>query len=243
MSLLEGRPPCRPKNQWDATEGIPPISSRQIFRARDWRWCRSGREYRSTLGRENATGERHVLDLIKRTFAAKIDIFRIERLRAPIETLHFIEMKWPRPAPAEDHGLAAGLIDDAIALEPARDTDRLAFRVIGRDQFRIWPWTKSLRARDCVRRNQLHHAQSILPISNERELRCTHTSDLDRARVVHRATRVEHLIETRRFWIFNIDNRQTLRAVRDIGVSARDIEPTGMVQSNNCIPHRHRMIG
>ena len=149
-----------------------------------------------------------------------------------IKTLHLIEMKRPRAAPAKDNGLPASFIDHPIALQAARDADRFAFGRIGRDQFRIWPRTESLRARNGVGRNQLDHSQSIFAIGDERELRGVHTADLHRARVVQRAARVEHLIESRALRIFDIDNRQAFRTVGDIGVSARDIEPAGMSQPN-----------
>src|SRR5436309_15513104 len=96
-------------------------------------------------------------------------------------------MKRARTAPAEDYGLSAGFIDDAIAFEAARDANRFAFCRISRDQFRIRSRTESLRAGNCVRRNQLHNAQSVSSVSNERELRRAHAADLHRARVVQRA--------------------------------------------------------
>ena len=137
-------------------------------------------------------------------------------------------MKWTRAAPAKDNRLSAGFIDHPIAFETARNADRFAFARISRDQFRIRSRAESLRAGDGIGRNQLDDAQSIFAIGDERELRGVDAPDLHRARVIERAAGVEHLIEARALRIFHIDDRQAFRAVRDIGVSARDIEAAGM---------------
>ena len=144
------------------------------------------------------------------------------------ERRHLGEMKWTRAAPAEDDRLSAGFIHHAIAIESARNGDRFAVRRIGRDQSRIRSRTEALRAGDGVGRNQLHDAQAVLAVGDERKLRRVDAADLHRARVVERAAGVEHLVEARSLRIFHVDDRETFRAIRDVGVSARDVEPAGI---------------
>src|SRR5438105_12206991 len=119
-----------------------------------------------------------------------------------IKPFHLAEVKWPRPAPAEHNCLSTRFIDHPIAFEPARNGDRFALRRIGRNQFWIWPRAEPLRASDRVGRDELDDAQTIPAIGHERKLRRAHAPNLDRARVVERATRVEHLIEPRSLRIF-----------------------------------------
>ena len=149
-------------------------------------------------------------------------------------------MKRPRAAPAKDNGLTAGFIHYAIALESARDADCFAFGVMSRDQFWGRPRTESLCAGNCVRRNQLHDTQSIFSISHERKLRSTDAADLHRPRVAERATGIEHLIDEWSLRIFHIDNRESLRTVRDVGVSARDIQSAGMMEADGRTRNRDR---
>src|SRR3954467_1972807 len=70
-----------------------------------------------------------------------------------IKFLQLVQMERPRPAAAENHGLAACFIHHSIALQPARARNRLAFAWVTRDQFWIRPRAKSLRARDRIGRN------------------------------------------------------------------------------------------
>ena len=62
-------------------------------------------------------------------------------------------------------------------------------------------------------------------IGHERELRCVHTTNLNRPRVIQCAAGIEHLLDERPLRIFDVDDGQALRPVRDIGVRARDIQP------------------
>src|ERR1700732_2744446 len=101
-------------------------------------------------------------------------------------------MKRTRTAAAEDDRLSAGLIDNSIALQSSRNANRCTFGVMRRDQLRIRSRTESLRTRHGVRRNQLDDAQPVLAVGDERELRRADASDLNRARIVERAIRIEH---------------------------------------------------
>ena len=141
-------------------------------------------------------------------------------------------MKWTRAAPAKYDRLAACFIHDPVAFQTARHANRLAFHVISCNQRRIRSRTEPLRTRYRVGRNKLNHAQSVFAIGYERELRCVHTADLYCTCVVQGAARIKHLVNERPLWILNIDNRQALRPVRNIGVSARDIQSPRISQSN-----------
>jgi len=86
-----------------------------------------------------------------------------------------------------------------------------------------------LRAWNGIGRNQLNDAQSIFSIGYERKLRCVHATDLYRACVVQGAPGIEHLVDERPLWILNVDNRKALRPVRDVGVSACDIQSSCVI--------------
>ena len=91
-----------------------------------------------------------------------------------------------------------------------------------------------MRAGNGIRRNELNDTQAIRAIGYERELRCIYAANLHGACVVQRAAGIEHLIDERPLWILNVDNRQALRPIRDIDVSARDIQAACVIE-----PHRN----
>jgi hypothetical protein len=62
---------------------------------------------------------------------------------------------------------------------------------------------------------------------------------LNRPRVVQCAAGIEHLLDQRPLRIFNVDDGQALRPVRDIGVRARGIQPARISQSNCCVGKRN----
>ena len=191
-------------------------------RGRNWREQLPARRFQHSIFQENVF---HAIN----SFVRSVEAFRFCFVTSKNKTIHLVEMKWTRAAPAKDDGLSASFIDDAIAFQAARNANRFAFGRICRDQFRIRPRAESLRAGNGVGRNQLDDAQSIFAIGDERELRGVDATDLHRARVIERAARVEHLIESRSLRIFDVDNRQAFRTVRDVGISARDIEAAGDV--------------
>ena len=151
-------------------------------------------------------------------------------------------MKGTGAASPEHDGLPAGFIDYAIALQSARNADGFAFRAVGRDQPWVWAGTKSLRARHRVRRDQLDHAQTVLAIGHQGEFGGADAANLHSASVVERAAGIEHLFETRRFRIFDVDNGQTFRSVGHVGVGARDIEPARRAKSQGGARQRHGPI-
>ena len=85
----------------------------------------------------------------------------------------------------------------------------------------------------------MHDAQAVVAIGDQREHRRVHAADLHRARVVHRAAGVEHLVETRSLRILDVDDREAFRAVRHIGVGARDVELLRVVAADDRAAHRH----
>ena len=62
----------------------------------------------------------------------------VEGVCAPIKVLHFLEGEWTRAAAAEDDGLIAGFVNDAIAIESARNGNGGMFGSVSGDEFRIW---------------------------------------------------------------------------------------------------------
>ena len=97
-----------------------------------------------------------------------------------------------------------------------------------------------MRAGNGIGRNQLNDAQSIFAVRDERELRRINATDLHRPRIVQRAARIEHLIDERPPRIFNIDNGQSFRPVRDIGISAGDIQAARMLKPHSGARNRNR---
>ena len=142
-------------------------------------------------------------------------------------------MERARATPTEHDRLAASLVHDAIAFQPAGYANRVSPCWIRRDQLGIWTGTESLGSRHRIRGNELHHAKPIPPIRDKCELRCVNTANLHGSRVVKCTFCIEHLVETRLFGILNVYDREALRPVRDVSICAGKVKSIRAAQGQH----------
>src|SRR5271157_695731 len=149
---------------------------------------------------------------------------RIELFLAKIEAFHLFIVKWTGASASEDGKLMTGLVHGAIAIDSARNGQRGTLCSIAGDEFGNWLRGKAVEIWRRLRREQLHHLQSVVTIGNERELAGTHHPDLDVIRVVQLPFRIEHLIQPGPFRRFDINYRDALLTGGDICVGAGRVD-------------------
>src|SRR5687768_6312366 len=96
--------------------------------------------------------------------------------------------------------------------------------LVSGDEFGIGPRAEAHVAWHRVGRNELENAQSVLSVRDERKHRGVHRTNLNCARIIQCAVRVEHLNELRLLGILNVNYRESLRAFWNVRVSASNVE-------------------
>ena len=146
------------------------------------------------------------------------------------EEIHIGQGQRSGAAPAEDDGLAAGFIDDAVAIEAAGDCKGGALSWISGDEPGTGRGAESSSAGDGIWRDQLEDSKAVFAIGDKGVHRGVDGADLDGAGVVQLAAGVEYLVNLRVLGILDLNDGEAVWAVCDIGISAGEIESIGAAE-------------
>src|SRR5579885_1058894 len=148
-----------------------------------------------------------------------------------VQSLHFRAIERARAATAKDNELVAGLIDGAVAIDALGDGEGRATSARRGNQLRHGAGTEAGEMRGIVfRRDDLQDAKSVAAIGDESKDAAGDHADFDVVDIIELTARSEELVEPRRFRPFGVNDGDSLSASGNIGISARDIDVTGVLE-------------
>ena len=80
------------------------------------------------------------------------------------------------------------------------------------------------------RRNDLEDAKAVVAVGDERESAAGDHSNFYVVHFVHGVVRIEDLVETRRFGVFDVENGEAVCSTSDISISAGDVNVASVVE-------------